>query len=225
MINREKPTVLIDMDGVQADFDTEVLSRVAERYPHIQPLNPEEHPRAFYAHNNFPEEHRATVYKICLEEGFTASLPVIPGAIEGWERIMDAGYTPRVCSSPLPTPHSEIEKLQWLEKHFVPRFGAWVVETAVVTRNKYLVDGVALIDDRPPGIKNSDQASWEHVIFDRAYNRGEAAKKYIRLNGWQDPDLAEKLACAEARARRRLAIPRSILCRQENDQAVSDQQH
>lgn len=193
--------MLVDMDGVQADFDAEVLSRVAQRYPHILPLDPEQHPQSFYTYENFPEEHKNTVYEVCLEEGFVASLPVVPGAIDGWERIMDAGYTPRICSSPLPTPHCEAEKLEWVEKHFTRRFGAWVVETAIITGKKYLVDGVALIDDRPPPIKGGEEASWEHIIFDRRYNRADTAEGFIRLNDWEDPDLAEKLALAEEHAR------------------------
>lgn len=204
MINPELPVVLVDMDGVLANFDAELLSRVALRYPHIPHLEPEKS-TFFYTHENFDPEHQDLVHKLCLEEGFITSLPMIPGALDGWERIINAGYRPRICSSPLPTAHCEIEKRDWLRQHFVPRFGAWVVDTAIITRHKQLVDGVALIDDRPPPLRDSDEATWEHIIFDRACNRGADTAEYIRITNWADPELPEKLALAEERAKKRLA--------------------
>lgn len=190
------------MDGVLAGFEDELLQRVSARYPGIAQLDRNElpYPRPFLVSETFATEHRAVVDAMQQEEGFIRALPVVPGALEGWERILRAGYLPRICSAPFDNPHCAAEKLAWLGEHFVPHFGAWVVKTAIITRQKHLVGGIALIDDRPPPIEHSDEATWDHIIFDRPYNRTEESYKYTRLYGWRDPHLEANLAIAAYRS-------------------------
>lgn len=194
------PRVLVDMDGVLFDFDGEVCRRLQVRHPEIQPL--ELDPPDFYTANNYAKEHQDSVWAISNEKGFVAALPLVPNALLGWERLLESGYTPQICSTLLPkeyAPHCKEEKLAALEEHFVPRFGAWAVQTALFTPEKHLARGVALIDDKPAPIKHSEEAIWEHVIFDRACNRTPGSEGYIRLHGWSDPDLPEKLEEAKRR--------------------------
>jgi 5'-nucleotidase len=174
--------VLIDMDGVLADFDAEILRRLAERYSHI-PLRATR--TNFYIAEDYTE-HQALVRALSDEKGFFDSLGLVENAIEGWQRIIDLGYHPRVCSSPMRTnPYSKIEKLRWLDRHFAPTFGEKVVDEAIITNSKYLQAGMALIDDRPR-LKNFDRATWVHIIFDRSYNQHAPGP---RLNGWLDSRL------------------------------------
>lgn len=194
MTERFSPPVLVDMDGVLFDFDGEVRTRLAARHPDIQPLQLDI--PAFYTARNYPEEHRDTVWAISNEPGFVASLPLVDSALLGWERILAAGLTPRICSTPLPLekyPTCIEEKIAALREHFVPHFGHWVIETALFTHDKHLQPGIALIDDKPVPIKHSENATWEHVIFDRDCNRTPASEGYLRLLGWDDPDLSEIL--------------------------------
>jgi len=192
--------VLVDMDGVLFDFDGEVRRRLEVRYPDIQPLQLD--PPDFYTANNYAKDYQDRVWAISNEQGFVANLPLVDGALLGWERLLAAGYIPQICSTLLPeryAPHCKQEKLAALEDHFVPNFGAWVVETALFTPDKHLARGMALIDDRPAPIKHSEEATWEHVIFDRACNRTPESKDYVRLHGWSDPELPEKLEEANRR--------------------------
>lgn len=194
MAEKFDSTVLVDMDGVLFDFDGEVRTRLAAKHPYIQPLQLDS--PDFYTANNYPEENRDKVWAISNEPGFVASLPLIRNALLGWERILAAGFTPQICSTPLPPkyyPTCVEEKVAALEEHFVPRFGRWVIETALFTPDKHLANGVALIDDKPAPIKHSKNARWEHVIFDRNCNRTHASKGYLRLFGWDDPDLPKIL--------------------------------
>lgn len=118
----------------------------------------------------------------------------------GWGRILESGRLPRICSSPIRTnPYSEAEKLGWLEEHFAPVFGSWVVEQAIITSNKAACDGIALIDDRPK-VEGADRAVWQHIIFDRPFNGYSPTP---RLNGWDDGNLETLLHAAEVRAGRR----------------------
>ncbi len=179
-------TVLVDMDGVLAGFDKEVLNRIEARYPHIPLLGARQN---FYVSDDYPE-HAQLVRELSDEQGFFDSLPLVDDALEGWERIIDLGYKPRICSSPISTnPNSRIEKLDWLRRHFTPVFGSVVVEQAIITKDKHEVDGIALIDDRPE-IRHANEASWKHVIFDQPYNQHVPG---LRLNGWLDEALPEVL--------------------------------
>lgn len=187
----ERQTVLIDMDGVQADFDSEVMERMTQQYPFIPLLGVR---RNFYISDDYPE-HRKLVLEISNEPGFFTSLAVVDNALEGWQRVIDLGYQPQVCSSPITAnPRSEVEKLRWLQQHFAPVFGQYVVDTAIITKNKHEHNGVALIDDRPV-VSRAAEANWQHIVFDKPYNQGTAG---LRQYGWLDPNLADLLETASA---------------------------
>ncbi|HEX3568826.1 MAG TPA: hypothetical protein VHT70_04085 [Candidatus Saccharimonadales bacterium] len=189
----EVPTVLVDMDGVLADFDQRILDQLADRHPHI-PITATR--SNFYVSDDYPE-HAELIRAMSDEEGFFRSLPIVDGALDGWQRILEGDYRPRICSSPISTnPYSKAEKLGWLEEHLAPVFGNWVVEQAIITKNKEEYDGIALLDDRPE-LRNADKAPWQHIIFDRPYNQ---ASRQPRLYGWKDKNLLHLLKAAEIRS-------------------------
>lgn len=191
MTMSERPTVLVDMDGVLADFDTAFHETVREQYPNVQMLDPLPDPPSFYASQYYSGEHQSGLRTISNAEHFFARLPVMPGALEGWQRIMDEGFRPQICSSPIRSnPYSKLEKLGWLEEHMAPVFGSWVVETAIITSDKFQYGGVALIDDRPD-MPHADIAPWQHVLFDQPCNRH--VETDLRLIGWSDPNLGSIL--------------------------------
>jgi 5'-nucleotidase len=188
----EAPNALVDMDGVLAGFDYEVERQLALHHPDIV-IPPQR--TNFYISADYPD-HLELVRGISDQEGFFAELPLIEGAIEGWHRIMACGFTPRICSSPISTnPYCEAEKLDWLKRHLVPEFGSWVIEQAIITKEKEKVDGVALFDDRPE-VANAEDARWQHIVFDQPYNRHIALP---RLRGWLDPNLPQLLWAAQLR--------------------------
>ncbi len=181
------PIILVDMDGVLADFDQEVKNRLAIKHPDIPILDTREN---FYISDDYPK-HSLKIRAISDEQGFFESLPLIEDALEGWQRLLDLKFHPIICSAPIRSnPYSKIEKLNWLKKHFVPVFGERVVDQAIITSDKHLSDGIVLIDDRPE-IMNSDAASWKHIIFDQPYNRDKIGQP--RIIGWQDKNLSDIL--------------------------------
>ncbi|HET8689992.1 MAG TPA: hypothetical protein VFL81_00975 [Candidatus Saccharimonadales bacterium] len=184
-----RPTVLVDMDGVLADFDgaTEEFLRI--NHPEIAIVK-----RAnFYFRDDYPEEAaRAILNNLHASQYFFENLPPMPGAALGWHRLIELGYNPQICTSPLHTNEwCREEKLNWLERNL----GKTAAKSALITSDKDACDGIALIDDRPD-IKDSDQASWQHVVFDRSYNRHIDTP--FRLHGWFDKNLGRILQeCAE----------------------------
>lgn len=200
MTERYDPTktVFVDMDGVIADFDGEAARRMQQRYPDFQ-LLPEHY--EFYFADNY-SGWKEQIRKVVSEEGFFSSLPVVNGATEGWARIMNAGYEPRILSSPLSSsPTCEVDKRRWLQKVLEPQFGTHVADDAVITKDKHLYDGIALIDDRPE-VRSTDTATWSHVVFDHPYNR--ISKTDLVIFGWSDEDIETTLDVAQSRYLRRM---------------------
>jgi len=183
------PIVLVDMDGPLADFDAEVLSRLRTKYPDMTLLSTRKH---FYISDDYPQ-HSQLVRSISDEQGFFESLPLAADALYGWQRIIDLGYHPRICSAPMKSnPFSMTEKINWLKREFVPIFGKYVVEEAIISSDKHLHDGIVLIDDRSELI-GSKQATWKHIVFDAEYNHDS---KQPRLYGWSDKNLPNLLKSA-----------------------------
>jgi 5'-nucleotidase len=171
-------TVLVDMDGVLAKFDERVVEIIADEYPEIPIPDKREH---FYISDDFLPQHREVALSVSDRLGFFASLAVEDGAIEAWAAMLESGYQPRVCSSPLHThPNSVNEKREWLEEYFVPHFGYSVVDRSIIQSDKTIHRGLALIDDKPV-ITGSLTPIWERIIYDRPYNH--CAEGY-RLRGW-----------------------------------------
>lgn len=188
------PIVLVDMDGVLADFDCYVINRLLPECPEL--LGAEKRD-SFYLLEAFPSyAHR--IREFTSHRGFFASLPVVEGSQEGWARIRRAGFAPRVCSRPLSrNPFSSEEKRSWLARHF----GRDASEQAIITDEKFRCGGIAMIDDAPT-IPGSSRAQWQHVIFDRPYNRNVTDAP--RLRGWDDPELEMILREAHDRYIQRL---------------------
>lgn len=178
--NEHNKTVLVDMDGVLADFDGLVLERLPRSIARVARMN-------FYIAQDYPE-HKEHVREITSHPDFFKQLPLIDGALDGWERLLDLGYDPRICSAPLSDNTFSVEgKLTWLRQSFVPKFGEAVVSRAIFDKQKYKYNGRVLIDDRPDVDTGNGQATWRHVVFNRPYNQDSQAE--LRLMDWYDTEL------------------------------------
>jgi 5'-nucleotidase len=187
----ERPTVLVDQDMVLADFDARVLELMTQRYPHVPLLAARTN---FHIADDYPPEHAGLVRQVISEEGFVKGMPPIDGVIEGWERLLDLGYHPQACTAPIRlNPYSAREKLDWIRRRFVQKFGEWVVEEAILDGHKYRYGAVALIDDRPK-LPYTEKATWQHVVFDQPYNQNAAG---LRIVAWHDPLLPGVLEAAK----------------------------
>ncbi len=154
--------VLVDLDGVVADFEGGFWPQFCE-LPDA-PGCPEVRD-TFYVEDQIGKEWRKFAEAIIHAEGFFQDLPVVPGAVEGVQKLSES-FQVYICTSPVKSPWCAAEKLSWVERHLGHK---WTKRT-IITTDKTLVRGEYLIDDRPE-VKGTLLPQWEHVLYDQPYNR------------------------------------------------------
>lgn len=86
------------------------------------------------------------------------------------KELLALGMDVRICTSPLSQFENCVaEKYLWVEKHL----GREATNRLILTKDKTLVHGNLLIDDKPL-IQGAVKPRWKHVLFDAPYNRGVA---------------------------------------------------
>lgn len=156
--------LLVDMDGVLADLEAGFWPIFAEKCPDAPQIRREDR-STFYVEDQIGQEWRAHVEPIIHSEGFFRSLPVVPGAVEGLLKLCEK-HRVTICTSPVTTPWCASEKHSWVLEHLGRKFA----KEMIVTKDKTLIRGDVLIDDRPE-VKGKMVPVWEHILYDQPYNR------------------------------------------------------
>jgi 5'-nucleotidase len=121
------------------------------------------------------------VDEILLEASFFREMLPVPGAKEALEEMKVRGWEIFICTSPLSTyKNCVLEKYEWVEKYLGP---AWVRQV-ILTKDKTIVNADLLIDDKPfiTGVEGTP--SWEHILYDRPYNKG-INKRRLTWENWR----------------------------------------
>jgi 5'-nucleotidase len=160
-----RPVVLLDMDGVLADFD----GHVNAVWPHDDmPLIPHEDRRDFYIAKDHPQYPRSLFSRIVQAPGFFRELPPMPGAMDAVEVLTERAEV-YVCTAPMASaPSCADEKRAWIGEHMPGGHRYWAHRT-IITNDKTLVYGDALVDDRPE-VKGHRRPDWVHVLYRQPYN-------------------------------------------------------
>ena len=169
-----KPRVLLDVDGVLADFVTPAL-RVVEQITGAPP-HPDCH-TDWDLFKDYPKEVETKFYDEFKKEGWCAALPVYPGAQDGVEalrRVADVYFV----TSPMHGPHWAFERTEWLVKHFGARY-----DHVVHTNAKYLCKGDILVDDKWQHLNNwfGQHADGVGILWEQPYNKDRWS---ICTNDW-----------------------------------------
>ncbi|XP_035888742.1 5'(3')-deoxyribonucleotidase, mitochondrial isoform X1 [Phyllostomus discolor] len=141
--------VLVDLDGVLADFEGGFLRKFRARFPD-QPFIALEDRRGFWVSEQYDRLHPGLSEKaisIWESENFFFDLEPLPGAVEAVKQMANLENTDVfICTSPIKRyKYCPYEKYAWVEKHLGPDF----LEQVVLTRDKTVVSADLLIDDRP----------------------------------------------------------------------------
>jgi 5'-nucleotidase len=172
--------ILIDMDNTLADFEKAFLAAWCKKYPdelHI----PLEERRSFHVTDDYPEDLGDKIRDICHSKGFVFNLPPAIGGVDAVNTMLQQGHDVRFCTSHFTEyDPSVLEKFQWVDKHF----GKTFVDKIVLTRDKTLVKGDILIDDKPI-ITGIATPTWEHILYDQPYNRTIVGQRRLTWDNWQ----------------------------------------
>lgn len=173
--------VLVDMDGVLADFEKGYLDAWKRQHPDKPAIQPEDR-NTFYIVNQYPKDLRPLVWDILLAPGFFAALEPVEGAIAAVHEMDALGPEVFICSSPLiPNKTGASEKYAWVQQHL----GVDWARRLILTSDKTLVHGDYLIDDRPE-VDGSQTPTWTHILFDRPYNRANGQLQRLTWSNWKD---------------------------------------
>uniref|UniRef100_A0A9L0KIV8 5',3'-nucleotidase, mitochondrial n=1 Tax=Equus asinus TaxID=9793 RepID=A0A9L0KIV8_EQUAS len=158
--------VLVDMDGVLADFEGGFLRKYRARFPD-QPFIALEDRRGFWVSEQYGRLQPGLSEKaisIWESENFFFDLEPLPGAVEAVKQMANLENTDVfICTSPIRMyKYCPYEKYAWVEKHFGPDF----LEQIVLTRDKTVVSADLLIDDRPD--ITGKQSSSQHLASEGA---------------------------------------------------------
>lgn len=170
----KKPTVLVDVDGVLADFIGPYLDVIhtltGRRYTREQVTSWS----VTDALGLSDEEHHALGHHVVSTPGFCASLPVLPDARDGIERLRSVAEV-YIVTSPWKGRHWAGERLEWLREHF------GINERHVVQcRAKHLVHGDVLVDDRTSTVQEWYEArGGVPVLWDTPHNRLDEKPVYM----------------------------------------------
>jgi 5'-nucleotidase len=105
-----------------------------------------------------------------------------PRAVAGVRAMHRMGLRVYICTSPLANYSSNVtEKFAWVEEHL----GLEWTRRLIIAKDKTLVKGRYLIDDIPD-VRGAIKPEWEHIIFDRVYNRNiPGPRKRMNWSDWQ----------------------------------------
>lgn len=170
--------ILVDMDGVLANFELGFLDNFKSEFPEIKEFIPLEDRKIFHIKKQYPEELKDKVDEIIFAKGFFKSLPPISGSIDGIKKLRSLGHEVFICTSPLRNyKNCVLEKYEWVDQYL----GGDFVSKIILSRDKTMVNGDILIDDRPE-ILGSHIPTWEHVLFRQPYNINVNNKRHISWN-------------------------------------------
>jgi|TARA_Y100000294_G_C8398794_1_gene273926 5'-nucleotidase len=172
--------ILVDMDDVIVEFEKKIIELIIKSNPEKKELFKREKEK-FKLSEEYPELKKI-INDIKEKKGFMKSLEPVEGSIEALKEIKGKGHKVIICTSPLSKyEHSVKEKYDWIGKNL----GYEWTKKIILTKDKTLIKGDILIDDKPniSGLKNPE---WEHVLFDKSYNKHVKNKRRLTWKNWKE---------------------------------------
>jgi 5'-nucleotidase len=177
-----KIKVLVDMDGVLCDYTRHFLEKAVEKgAPKKDPLDC----MSFGMDKNFEKKHHELIKDIPFEVGFFENHPPIEGALEAVRKMaLDERIDIFICTAPKKQYKNCVgEKYVWVEKNLGIEFTTKII----MTKDKTMVCGDFLIDDKEVILGKNQNPSWEHLIFERPYNKNSSSeKRKITWENWEE---------------------------------------
>lgn len=180
------PRVLVDVDGVAANFQlrfVEIATELLGRY-----FDPEHAMSAWDVEKalGLTEEETQAVYEVVNSPGFVMSIPEMYGAVEGittLSKIADVYFVTRPAAK---SPTWAFERTNWL----IDKFGKKLGQKVVSTGEKHVVYGDIFIDDKEKHVKDWSKGMAEignttarALLWAWPFNEGS---EFARVSSWKD---------------------------------------
>ena len=170
--------ILLDQDGVLADFEHGIAHGWQARYGTPVPLP---QPRQkFYVRDEVAPEHKDALIDLYSAAGFFAGLRPVSGALDAARALLATGHDVRICTAPVNQyRYCAGEKIAWVEQHL----GTEWTRRVIIAKDKTWVRGDILIDDKPT-IEGSLPPLWQHRLYDAPHNRHLNVPRIV----WTQPE-------------------------------------
>lgn len=173
-MNNDLP-VLVDVDGVVADLNTEWLRRYNEEYDDSLTCD---QLTGWDLTRFVKPECGGRIYKYLHQDDLYDGVQPIAGALEGIEALRVAGW--RVVFLTSSTPAGAKGKMRWLDRHkFTERTRH--NKDVIIAHDKALVRGAVLVDD---GAHNVKAYPGYTVLFDAPHNQDYQTN--FRAHNWSE---------------------------------------
>ena len=166
-----KPIILLDMDGVLADFFNGVFAQfgLIETIDHIKLEQPWPYDVAQWLVNVVPRLaplNRISITNMCASNPqFWCNLAIYPDARQFVTYLMDRRYDVIVTSAPQDH-KSHIQKLEWLE-HWFPE----LIHTAFIDRKELMANSRhILIDDHDENCRKFEDRGGYAIVYPQPWN-------------------------------------------------------
>lgn len=188
-------TVLVDLDGVLADFEGAVAARVLADHGFLHTIHPRDRRGFSFVDDytaRFGAGFAAGIKPLMHEAGFYETLRPLPGAVDGVGELIARGWHVVICTAPsLTNPTCASDKFRWVATHL----GDEHARRVVVTKDKTLVAGRFLLDDNPE-VSGAHPPVWTHLLVGTPANTGVEHPE--RHDGW--PALLARVGMPRVRA-------------------------
>ena len=172
--------ILVDMDGVITDFNKLAWDLFEIENPELKEVFPRPNPILdFYAEDVYESiTFKEAIKNINTAPVFFKRLEPIEGAIEALKEL-EKEHEVFICTAPLlENPTCCDDKLWWVKTFLGDE---WTRRT-IITKDKTVIDGDILIDDKPVITGIAENPIWQRLIFDQPYNKNVVGR---RLN-WKN---------------------------------------
>ena len=182
-----KIRVLIDMDGVIANFEKHLMDIYKKDYPDL-PILPGDQRRGLFIDKQYRKEfgHDAclAMQDIMTRQNFFKDLEPIPEAVHAVNQLLKSPlYDCSICTAPIThNKYCTSEKMEWIKTHFGSKFHRKVI----ITNDKTVVHGDFLLDDNEV-IAGAMEPSFKHVMVRAQHNQAvKEGEKEIILEDWNE---------------------------------------
>ena len=173
-----KPRVLLDVDGVLADFIGEFL-RVVHRETGVKVAHNDITTHEVVDSLPLGKTQADHVWHIFSMRNTAATMKPYPGAVEGAKKLMKVADVYFVTSPVKTSPRWCYDRTSWLSKHF----GEAQARRVAYTSEKHIVQGDFLVDDRADNLEGwaKESPTRTPILWGQPWNKKSKLK---RLSDW-----------------------------------------